>query len=342
MPMKSLASILAGCVLAVFAQAPASAQADFYKGKTVTIVVGTRIGGSIGNTALIVSRHLGKYIPGNPTVILRQMPGGAHLNATNHVFNVADADGLTILASNPAVALAQLTKLKAVRFDVQKFHWLGSTGPDGTLFAIRSTLPYKSFKELQTLKQDIIVGTTGPGSNAHDGPLLLKEFAGAKFKLLAGFQANGDIRLALERGEADGWSALSTTIRQAAALGTVRPLVRGRSPVKGFEHLPVDENLMPPGLGRSLMVIRGTPPAIGRPFGVRHGTPLDRVAMLRDAFAKVMRDPAYQAEMEKAQIDIDPLSAEHVTKDFAAMMNQPAEAVAAMAKYFKTEGGGGG
>jgi tripartite-type tricarboxylate transporter receptor subunit TctC len=337
--MKSIAGILAGLFVSLM-QSPAAAQADFYKGKQVTVVVGTRIGGSIGNTALIVTRHLGKHIPGNPTVILRQMPGGAHLNATNHVSNVSEPDGLTVLASNPAVALAQLAKVKAVRFDVQQFHWLGSTGPDGTLFAIRSSLPYKSFKELQAIKDEIVVGTTGPGSNSHDGPLLLKEFAGAKFKLIAGFAANGDIKLALERGEADGWSALSTSIVLAAAQGTVRPLVRGRSQVKGFEHLPVDEDLMPAGLGRSLMVIRGSPPAIGRAYGVRPGTPPDRVAMLRDAFAKTVRDPGFLAEMEKAQVEVDPLSADQVTKDFAAMLNQSPEAVAAMAKYFKVEGGG--
>lgn len=335
-----IAKVLAGGLLASLMHAEAVAQPDFYKGKTVTIIVGTRVGGSIGNTALLVSRHLGKYIPGNPTVILRQMPGGAHLNATNHVFNVAEPDGLTILAANPAIAMGQLGKVKAVRFDVRQFQWLGSTGPDGTLFAIRSSLPYKSFKELLTAPQEIVVGTTGPGSNSHDVPLLLKEFAGAKLKLLAGFQANGDIRLALERGEADGWSALATPIRQAAAQGNVRPLVRGRALVKGFENLPVDEDLMPPGIGKSLMVIRGTPLAIGKPFGVRPGTPADRVAMLRDAFAKAVHDPQFLTEAAKAQLDIEPLTAEEVTKDFSAMMNQPPEALAAMAKYFKTEGGG--
>jgi tripartite-type tricarboxylate transporter receptor subunit TctC len=326
--------------LSVLATA-AQAQTDFYKGKTVTIVVGTRIGGSIGNTALLVSRHLGKFLPGNPTVILRQMPGGAHLNATNHVFNVAEADGLTILAANPAIAMGQLAKVKAVRFDVRQFQWLGSSGPDGTLFAIRSSLPYMTFKELQNAREEIIVGTTGPGSNSHDVPLLLKEFAGARFKLLAGFQANGDIRLALERGEADGWSALATPIRQSATQGTVRPLVRGRASVKGFENLPVDEELVPPGIGRSLMVIRGTPLAIGKPFAVRPGVPADRVAMLRQAFAKVVHDPQFLAEAEKGQLEIDPISADEVAKDFASMMNQPPEALAAMLKYFKAEGGGG-
>src|SRR5262245_27505228 len=332
--------LLACCLMTALASQAAHAQADFYKGKTITVVVGTRVGGSIGNTSLLISRHIGRYIPGNPTVILRQMPGGAHLNATNNVYNVADADGLTILGSNPAIAMAQLAKVQAVRFDVRQFQWLGSTGPDGTLFAIRANLPYKSFKDLETSTEDIVVGSTGPGSNSHDVPMLLKEFAGARFKLLAGFQANGDIRLALERGEVDGWSALATPVRQAAAAGTVRPLLRGRGKVKGFDHLPVDEDLTPPGIGRSLMIIRGTPLAIGKPFGVRPGVPADRVAMLRDAFAKVVRDPQFLADAEKVQIDIDPLTAEQVTKDFAAMMSQPPEAVEMMLKYIKLESGG--
>jgi tripartite-type tricarboxylate transporter receptor subunit TctC len=339
MRFTSIASILAG-LFVLLAQSPASAQSDFYKGKTITVVVGTRVGGSIGNTSLIVSRHLGKYIPGNPSVILRQMPGGAHLNATNNVFNVAEADGLTILGGNPAIAMAQLAQVKQVRFDVQQFQWLGSTGPDGTMFAIRASLPYKTFKDLQTAKDEIVVGTTGPGSNSHDVPLLLKEFAGARFKLIAGFQANGDIRLALERGEADGWSALATPIRQSAAAGVVRPLLRGRGAVKGFEHLPVDEDLTPPGIGRSLMVIRGTPLAIGKPFAVRPGVPADRVTILREAFEKVVRDPQFLADAEKVQIDIDPISADQVTKDFAAMMNQTPEAIEAMLKYIKLDGGG--
>ena len=330
---------LAGCLIAASAPTPALAQADFYKGKTVTIIVGTRVGGSIGNTALLVSRHLGRHVPGNPTVILRQMPGGAHLNATNTVFNVAEADGLTILAANPAVAMAQLSQVKAVRFDVRQFQWLGSTGPDGTLFAIRPNLPYKTFADVLKAKQELVIGTTGPGSNSHDVPLLLKEFAGAKFKLLAGFPASGDIRLALERGEVDGWSALATPVRQAAAQGTARPIVRGRASVKGFEKLPVDEELVPPGIGKSLMTIRGVPLAIGKPFAVRPGTPADRVAMLREAFVKTVADPQFLAEAEKSQLEIDPLTAEHVIKEFNDVMNQTPEALEAMAKYIKIEGG---
>src|SRR5947199_8469231 len=176
---------LAAGLLLSAAQSTAQAQADFYKGKTVTLVVGSRVTGSLSIGAQIVARHIGRFIPGNPIGILRQMPGGAHLNATNYVYNVAEADGLTILAANPQVATSQLLNVSAVRFDVRKFEWLGSSGSEGAIFSIRPDLPYKTFQELRDSQQEIIAGTTGPGSNSHDVPLLLKEFAGLKVKLVS-------------------------------------------------------------------------------------------------------------------------------------------------------------
>ena len=336
MRKTSILSVLIGALIVPWTQSAAWAQADFFKGKTITIVVGARVVGSLSIAAQLVSRHLGQYIPGNPTVILRQMPGGAHLVASGHVYNVAEPDGLTILAANPAIAMAQLFKMPAVRFDVRKFEWLGSSGSDGVLFAIRPDLPYKTFKDIQSANPELVIGTTGPGSNAHDVPLLLKEFAGAKLKLVAGYAANSDIRLALERKEVDGWTALATTVRIAGKQGIVRPLVRSsRAPVAGLNHLPVDEDLATSELGRSLMQIRGTPLAIGRPFAVRPGTPAERIAMLREALAKVVADPKFLAEAKTAQIEIRHITADDVARGFDAMMNQPPEVLDAMVKYLK-------
>jgi tripartite-type tricarboxylate transporter receptor subunit TctC len=332
----SIACVLAGVLMAAAAPSPVWAQADFYKGKTVTILIGSRLTGSLSISAQIVSRHMGAHIPGNPTVIIKPMPGGAHLNATNFVFNVAEADGLTILAANPQVAMAQLAKVPAVRFDVRKFEWLGSTGAEAAILSIRPDLPYKTFQELRDAKQPLIAGTTGPGSNSHDVPLLLKEFAGVNFKLVSGYAANADVRLALERKEVDSWTSMSTTIRLASEQGIVRPMVRSsRAPVPGLNHLPVDEDLATSDLGRSLMVIRGTPLAIGRPFAVRSGTPADRLAMLRRALAEVVADPKFQAEVKAAQIDTYHITADEVAKQFNAMINQPPEALEAMGKYLK-------
>jgi tripartite-type tricarboxylate transporter receptor subunit TctC len=267
------------------------------------------------------------------------MPGGAHLNATNYVFNVADPDGLTILAANPQVAMAQLFKMPAVRFDARQFIWIGSSGSDAALFAIHPALPYKTFKDLQNAKEELVIGTTGPGSNSHDVPLLLKEFAGAKFRLVAGYPANTDIKLALERREVDGWTALATTVKMAGEQGIVRPMVRSsRASIEGLNHLPVDEDLATSDLGRALMQIRGAPLGIGRPFGLRPGTPADRVAALRDALAKALADPKFLAEMKTAQIEIDHISADEVTKAFSIMINQPPQVLDAMGKYLKAGG----
>ena len=310
-------------------------QAEFYRGKTVSMVIGSRLTGTLSIAALTISRHLGRHIPGNPAVILRQMPGGAHLNATNYVFNVAEADGLTILAANPAVAIAQLFKMPAVRFDIRKFAWLSSSGADGVVFAIRPDLPYRTFKDLQHASPDLIVGTTGPGSNSYDTPMLLKQFAGAKLRLISGYAANDDIRLALERKEVDGWTALATTIKHAAEQGVVRPMVRGRAPAPGLDDLPVDEDLAQSDIGRSLMVIRGMPLAIGRPYGVRPGTPPDRVAALQKALKDVIADPAFLAEAKTAQIDMAYISAAEVSQSFEKIFNQPPEALEAMHTYLK-------
>lgn len=328
-------SLRLAAILATIAFAGgAAAQANFYEGKTVAVVIGAT-GGSLELAARIVTRHVGKYIPGKPNVVLQNMPGAAHLVATNHVYTVAKPDGLTLLAANPSVGIAQLTKVDAVRFDLRKFEWLGSSGADGVAMAVRPDLPYKTWQDLQASGRELVVGTTGPGSNAHDFPLFLKEFAGAKFKLISGYKANADILLALERKEVDAWAAFATTIKLAADRGAVRPIVRGRVAIPGFESLPVDEDLATSPLGKAMMGIRATPLVIGRAFAAPPGTPADRIAMLRNAFAKTVKDPEFVAEAKKAKIDTAYGSPEDVAKLFVDLLNQPPEVQKELVKYIK-------
>lgn len=313
---------------------PASAQEDFYRGKTVQVVIGSKTG-TLSVAAQLVGRHIGRHLPGNPSSITQQMPGGAHLVATNYVYNVAAPDGLTILAVNPQVAVAQLTQVPSVRFDIRKFEWLGSTGPDGVLLGIRADLPHKTFEDLKRSPQPLIVGATGPGSNSYDFPLLLKEFAGANFKIVTGYAANSDVTLALQRKEVDAWTALATTVKLFAAQGVVRPMVRARTPVPGLMHLPVDEDLASDPVGRGLMGIRGLPLSVGRGFGVRPGTPPERVEALRQALERVVADPQFQAEAKAATIETQHIPAAAVIKLLDQLMTQPPEVLAAMGKYIK-------
>jgi hypothetical protein len=146
------------------------------------------------------------------------------------------------------------------------------------------------------------------------------------------------VLLAIERKEVDSWSALATTIKLAADRGAVRPLVRGRVAVPGFENLPVDEELATSALGKSLMAIKSIPQSIGRAFAVAPATPADRVALLRDAFAKAIKDPELVAEAKKAKINVNLISHEQVLKDFTALLNQTPETLKEMGKYIKAEG----
>lgn len=333
MRMIGILAALAGA-LGVLAAEPAAAQTDYFKNKTVSVVVGAK-GGSLTVAAQLVGQHLGKHIPGNPSVVVVQMPGGAHLVATNHVFNVAEPDGLTILAANPNVSLAQLSKLAQVRFDLRKFEWLGSSGSDGSMLAFGNHVPFKTFKDFKASGKELIVGTTGPGSNAHDMPLLLKEFAGANFKLVSGYAANSDILLAVERKEVDVWAALATTIKSGVDRGAVRPVVRARAAVPGYNDLPIDETLTDNPVGKSLMAIRGIPLQIGRAFAVRTGIPADRLKALREALQKTVSDPAFLADAAKAKIDMAYIPADQVQKGFVEIMNQPQSVIDAMGKYLK-------
>jgi tripartite-type tricarboxylate transporter receptor subunit TctC len=326
-------SALLGLATLLILPGSALAQTPFYQGKTIAIAIGG--GGAINVSARIVANHLGKHIPGKPNVIVQEMPGGAHLLATNHAFSVAKPDGLTLLALNSAVGIAQLMKVEAVRFDLRKFSWLGSTGADGVVVAIRTDLPYKTFDEFRKSGKELVVGTTGPGSNAHDIPLLLSEFAGAKFKLVSGYPANSDILLALERKEVDIWTATATTVKLAVERGSVRAFVRNRIPYPGFESLPVDEELATSARGKTIMGVRSAPSAIGRAFAVTPGTPAERVKLLQEAFAQAMKDPEMRAEAARAKVPFGHISPEAVAKNIAELVNQPPDIQQEMVKYIR-------
>jgi tripartite-type tricarboxylate transporter receptor subunit TctC len=327
-------SAVAACLVAPLALAPAEAQDVSFEGETVTIVVGAR-GGSLTVAAELVGRHLGKHIPGNPTVINQQMPGGAHQIATNHVFNVADPDGTTILALNPNVAIAQLAGVETVQFDLREFKWLGSTGADGVMFSIKADLPYETWEEFAASDQEYVCGTTGPGSNAHDMPLLLMEFADAPIRLVPGYPANSDILLAVERGEVHCWSALGTTIHRGVDRGSVRALVRGRYPVPGYEDLPVDEELATEEIGRQIMAIRGIPLGLGRALAVPPETPDEVVAVLREAFEAMMNDPEFLEEAERAEVFVSYIPPEELEQGFADVLDQPEDVLEAMREYIQ-------
>jgi tripartite-type tricarboxylate transporter receptor subunit TctC len=312
----------------------AAAQPSF-AGKTVTIIVGYKAGGGYDATARLIARHLPKHIPGKPTVIVQNMPGANSIIAANHMYNVARPDGLTIGTFNRNLPIAQLTKVEGVKYDVTKFQWIGSAANESTVLAIRTDLPYKTFDELRKAKETIVIGSTGPGANTHDFPLLLKELLGLNFKIVSGYSSSSDIMLAVERKEVDGRAGSYTSLRSFIDRGLVRPVVRARASERGIEKLPVDEELAPNARAKAIMALRSAPEQVARPYVLPPATPADIVNAMRGAFAKVVDDPELVAEGKKAKLDLEYLPGDQAQKILVEVLNQPQDLVAEFSKYIK-------
>lgn len=312
----------------------AAAQADF-SGKTLTIIVGYKAGGGYDATARMLARHLPKHLPGKPTVIVQNMPGANSIIAANHMYNVAKPDGLTIGTFNRNLPIAQLTKVAGVKFDVTKFQWIGSAANESTVLAIRTDLPYKNFDELRKAKQTVVIGSTGPGANTHDFPLLLKEILGLNFKIVSGYSSSADIMLAVERKEVDGRAGSYTSLRPFIDRNLVRPVVRARTAEAGIEKLPVDEDFAPNARTKAIMALRSAPEQVARPYVLPPATPAEVVKALRDAFARTIKDPELEAESKKAKFDLEYLPGDQAQKILVEVMQQPQDIVAEFSKYIK-------
>ena len=312
----------------------AAAQPNF-AGKTLTIIVGYKPGGGYDGTARMLARHLPQHIPGKPTVIVQNMPGGNSIIAANHMYNVAKPDGLTIGTFNRNLPIAQLTGVQGVKFDITKFAWIGSAANETTILAIRDDLPYKTFDELRKAKEPVVIGSTGPGANTYDFPLLLKDMLGINFKIVSGYSSSADIMLAVERKEVDGRAGSYSSIQPFIDRKLVRPVIRARTTDKRLAQLPVDESFAPNPRAKAIMALRSAPEQIARPYVLPPGTPADIVKAMRDAFAATIADPATQAEAKKTQQDLDFTSGEEAQKILKEVLSQPKDIVAEFSKYIK-------
>jgi len=322
-------------VAAIGLAAAPMVMAQSFAGKTVTIIVGYKPGGGYDATARMLARHLPKHIPGRPTVIVQNMPGANSVIAANHVYNVAKPDGLTIGTFNRNLPIAQLTGVDGVKYDITKFAWIGSAANESTILAIRADLPYKNFEELRKAKETVVIGSTGPGANTHDFPLLLKDLVGVNLKIVSGYSSSADIMLAVERKEVDGRAGSFTSLRPFIERGVVRPIVRARSTEPGIDKLPVDESFAPNPRAKAIMALRSAPELVARPYVMPPKTPAEIVKAMREAFARTIDDPELVAEGKKSKIDLEYMPGDQAQKILADVMNQPKDLVAEFAKYIK-------
>ena len=181
--------------------ATVNAQSDFFKGKQIKIVVGFTAGGIIDLWARLFALYLGKYIPGNPTLVVQNLPGGGSMIAANQLYNIAKADGLTLAMISSGLYFDQVTGVKEVKFDWAKFGWIGSPVRNFEVLTMRADTPYKTIEDIQKAAQPPRCGTTGTGATGHYFPKFIEEAVGAKIQIVLGYPGNRDVEIAIERGE---------------------------------------------------------------------------------------------------------------------------------------------
>src|SRR3989338_5663335 len=322
--------------------APALAQAPFYQGKTMKIVVGYLSGDSHDQLARATSRHLGKHIPGNPDIIVQNMPGAGSMIAANYVYGVAKPDGLTLGSIAPALYFAQLTGRMEVQFDWVKFTWIGSPEQNGQLLFMRADTPYKTVDDVRNAKEPPRCSATGIGTSGHFVPTLLEETLGLKFRLITGYPGGAEQDLALERGEVQ-----CRAITIAAFFGRepfltwhktgfVRILIqtaRRRNPkipdVPTIFEL-MDKQKTAETSRRLATVILGSGGFGSWPIVSTPGIPPDRVKILRDAYGKTLQDPDFLEEAQKRGWEIRPVGGEDLEALAREVAVQPPEVVERM------------
>jgi len=312
---------LAGLVSLVTGSAQVSAD-DFYKGKTIRFVVGLAPGGGYDLSARTVGRHMGKHIPGNPTIVVENMTGAGSLIAANYTYNSAKPDGLFVGIWNSAMVLRQALGDKAMRFDARKFGWLGAPTVGTPHCSIMAHTGLKSLKDVLATSREIKVGSTGPGSTYDDTPKILNRTIGTKFKVVSGYEGSGPIYVAMRRKEVDGgcwgWESARTTARallDAKGDEKLIPfLIHRREPDPEVKDLPLIPTVIKGEDNLSAYRTWVGTFEFQRPFNVPPGTPKERLQLLRKGFAETMKDPEFIAEARKSKLEITYVSGEEVDR----------------------------
>jgi tripartite-type tricarboxylate transporter receptor subunit TctC len=315
----------AAAMLMLLSTAPVAVHADpvadFYRGRTVTLVVGYGPGGGYDLCARLVARHIGRYIPGNPTVVVQNMPGAGSLRAANYLYTVAPNDGATFgTIARDMPLLAILGNISSVRFDPRKFVWLGSSSNfanDAHILMVRNDAPVKSIEDARRAGgPPIVLGSTAEGTSGNDVPTLLRDTLGLNIKLVAGYPDNGAIFLAVDRGEVNGRTVDLTTMKSLRPdwlkpSGGMHGLVQFARPTRhpDFPDLPTARELATTQTSQALIELAELPYTMARPFVAPPGVPADRAAALQAAFLAVHRDPQFLADAAQLKIDVDALGA---------------------------------
>jgi tripartite-type tricarboxylate transporter receptor subunit TctC len=299
------------CALIAIGGAPATADplADFYRGKTVTIVVSSSAAGGYDTVARAVARHLGRHLPGNPTVIVRNLAGAGGIIASNFLYNNAEKDGTVIGLVQNNTPFEPLFGTKEARYDPVKFNWLGTPSSETALVLLWHAVPVNSLAELKT--REVAVGVSGANSTPAFYARLLNATLGTRMKLINGYPGQNDVLLAMERREVDGhpsafFSSLRSTRPNWLRDKTAKAIVQyGPEKISELADVPFAPDLVASEDDKLVMQAAFAPLALGRPFLMPPDLPTERVNALRRAFAATMTDPEFLAEGEKIGLGLN-------------------------------------
>jgi tripartite-type tricarboxylate transporter receptor subunit TctC len=319
------------------------AQTPYYQGKTVTIVVGTGAGDLYDLYARAIALFMGKYLPGNPSIIVQNMPGAGHMIAANYIYTVAKPDGMTLGAINAGLYFEQLVGRAEVKFDWPKYTWVGNATKSPQVMYMRADSPYKTIEDVRSAKEPPKCGTTGTGNMGYLVPKLLEETVGAKFNVISGYQGGNEIDLAVERGEIQCRSLSTEAYFSREPFHTwrknsfARELVQGgRARIEKLANVATVFELMDkyktPELGRRLATTLLASGDFHRPYLAPPKMRPELVRTVREAFNKTMKDPDFLAETKKKRLDIDPTTGEEVETLTKEVMSQPPEVIERLKK----------
>ncbi len=334
--MHKIKGLAAVAFLSLFVGSPhdLQAQANFYQGKTITIVVGTVPGGLYDRWGRLLGRVMGKYIPGNPSTVVQNMPGGGSMVAANYLYDVAKPDGLTLGMFQTHMYLQQMVQRPEVKFDVLKFNWIGSQEKGTMMLYIRSDSPYGSIDEIVKAKEPPKCGATGLSDQTTLFTRLLEETIGARFTRVLGYKGGSDVDLAMERGEII-CRATRVTVHFSREpfltwdkKGYDRHLVQAGD--KRDARLPDTPNIFElmdkyktPDVGRRFARVLLAGDELGRPMVAPPAVPQERVQILREAYNKALKDSALVEEVKRSRLDMEPITGQEIEAIYKDLMNQP-------------------
>jgi tripartite-type tricarboxylate transporter receptor subunit TctC len=329
---------LMSLMIVLFLVAGAQAQTPFYQGKTITIIVGTKAGDAYDLYPRMLAEFMPKHIPGNPNIIIQNVPGAASMIAANQLYNVTKPDGLTIGAIYPALYFEQLTKKPEAKFDWTKFGWIGNPVTSNHLMYMRADTPYKTIDDVRKASTAPKCGASGLTSTGYYMPKLMEETIGTKFDIVSGYQAGQDVDLAVERGEIQCRAFTITAFFAREPFiswrkrGFVNVLMQsGAKRDPRLKDAPTLYELMDKyktsPQARSLAKVILAAGEFGRPLVTPPGFASDRLQILRDAFDKTVNDPALKAAAEKRNLDLDPESGTELEKLAKEVMGSSPEII---------------